>query len=54
MVTMNFKIDEESHKIIKGKAKKARMSLKDYFIECAVAANVETIVKITFDGGEAT
>ena len=48
MKTMNFLIDDADHKIIKEKAKKAHMSLRDYFVTCAKAASVEVVVKVTF------
>lgn len=47
MKNISFQIDDESHQIIKAKAKQAGLTLKDYLIACGKAAKVEIV--ITFD-----
>lgn len=49
MKSVCFKIEDNIYEIIKTKAKKAGMTLKDYMIMCAKLANVEIEVKVTFD-----
>ena len=49
MKTMNFQVSDEDHAVIKEKAKRAQMSLKNYFVTCAKVANVEVVVKVSFD-----